>query len=341
MPTTRENIILNLIVDDYIKGGTPIASESLVRNHGLSVSSATIRNDVAELEQGGYITRPYTSAGSVPLDKGYRVYVETLASTEVNRILPSLKETIRRQLIEVERDIDAWTSVAAAALARLVGNMAIATFPKAREARVRHVELVGMQDLLVLLIVVFEQVRLRRQLIRLENPVGRSDLEAVSNRVNEMVQGLSRQEIETKQMSLSPLEGELVDTTVLMLKDEDTASSHDHFLDGLANLLAQPEFAEMEKMRAVVEGVEDGSLAQAILDEAPETGTVRVVIGHENRGVALWPLSIVISQYGIPGEAAGTVAAVGPMRMEYSRAIAGVELMALSMSDMVENVHGL
>lgn len=341
MPATRKNDILNLIVDDYIKGGFPIASDSLVRNHGLGVSSATIRNDVAELEQGGYITRPYASAGSVPLVKGYRVYVETVAVAQADRISPSLQASIRKQLTDVEGDVDAWTSVAAAALARLVGNMAIATFPKAQEARVRRVEVVGLQDLLVLLIVVFEQVRLRRQLIRLTEPVSQLGLETIANRVNEAVQGLTKQEIETKQMSLSPLEGELVDTTMLMLKDEDLASGHDQFLDGLANLLAQPEFAEMEKMRAVLEGVEDGSLAHAILDEAPQTGTIRVVIGHENRGVALWPLSIVISQYGIPGEAAGTVAAVGPMRMEYSRAIAGVELMALAMSEMVENVHGV
>ena len=172
--TDREEKILNLIVDDYIRTSTPIASESLVRNHALGVSSATIRNDVAELEQGGYITRPHPSAGSIPLDKGYRLYVETVASAQPSRISPSRRASIRRQLLEAERDIDEWTRVAAAILARLVDNMAIATSPRAREARVKHVDLVFLQDFMALLIVVFEQARLRRQLIRLKEPADRS-----------------------------------------------------------------------------------------------------------------------------------------------------------------------
>ena len=339
MLTARETDILNLIVDDYIKAGTPIASESLVRNHDLGVSSATIRNDVVELEQEGYITRPHPSAGSVPLDRGYRLYVETVASPRVQSISPSRSASIRKRLIDVERDIEEWTSVAAAVLAGLVDNMAIATFPRAHEARVRHVQLVALQEFLALIIVVFEEARLRRHLIRLKEPVDRPVLEMTSNKVTEMLHGLSRQQIESMEMSLSPLEEELVDTTVLMLKDEDQAGASDHYVDGLSNLLAQPEFGEKETMRSVVEGLEDGSLALAILAEAPKAGVVRVVIGQENRGDVLWPLSVVIGQYGIPSEAAGTVGAVGPVRMEYARAIAGVELMALVMSEMVESVH--
>lgn len=141
-------------------------------------------------------------------------------------------------------------------------------------------------------------------------------------------------------MELSPLEEDVVDSTVLMLKEEDSASVKDHYVDGLRKLLAQPDIAGMETMRAVVEAAEDGTLVQAILEEAPETGIVRVVIGQENRGELMWPLSVVIGRYGIPGEVVGTVGAVGPMRMEYSRAIAGVELLGMVMSEMVEDVHG-
>ena len=339
MITTREETILNLIVDDYIKMGTPIASESLARNHSLGVSSATIRNDVAELEHEGYITRPHTSAGSVPLDKGYRLYVETAASINTHQISPSLRDTVRSELTDAERDMDEWTSVAASLLARLVDNMAIATFPKARQARVRHVDLVLLQDFLALIIVVFEQARIGRQLIRLEEVAARSELEMASNKLNDMLQGLTREEIESKQMALSPLEERMFETTVLMLEEEDRTEAGDHYLEGLSNLLAQPEFSEKERMRAVVEGVEDGTLALAILDQAPEARAVKVVIGQENRGDLLRPLSVVLGQYGIPGQAAGTVGVVGPVRMEYSRAIAGVELMGMIMSDMIESVH--
>jgi len=335
----RAKRILNIIVGDYIKEVAPIASEAIARKHELGVSSATIRNDVVELEHEGFITRPHQSAGSVPLDKGYRFYVESVAEMKTQLIPAHVRASIQREMTKVERDIDEWSSVAAAVLARLVNNMAIATFPKAKESRVKHLELVGLQDFLALFIVVFEQARLRRQLIRLREPMAPAELQGSANRVNEKLVGLTRREIESKELNLDPLEKELVSTTVVMLGDEDRAEHRDHYLDGLRNLLAQPEFADRERMQGFVRAVEDGSLAQAILDETPEVGVTRVVIGQENRGDMLWPLSVVIGQYGIPGEAVGAVGAVGPMRMEYTKTIAGVELMADVMSGLVEGVR--
>ena len=176
--------------------------------------------------------------------------------------------------------------------------------------------------------------------MRLKTPLESPGLDIAANKISEMLGGLTRQQIETREMELSPLEEEIVASTVLMLKEEDSASVNDHYVDGLRLLLAQPEIAGMKTMQPVIEAAEDGTLAQAILQEAPETGIVRVVIGQENQGDFMWPLSVVIGRYGIPGEVIGTVGAVGPMRMEYSRAIAGVELLGLVMSEMVERVHG-
>ncbi len=339
MLTGRKKTILNLIVEDYIDEATPIASEAIARKHRLGVSPATIRNEVADLEQEGYITRPHPSAGSVPADRGYRVYVETAVAERENQIPPGVRASIRQRLIEVEPDVDEWANVAAAALSGLVGNMAIATFPKARESRVRHIELVYLQDFLALLIVVLEQARIRRQLIRTKVPASPTDLQMLANKVNDLVQGLTTREIESKQMALSTFEEELISAAVLMLQDEDRAEYLGHYVDGLRNLLAQPEFAENERVRAVVEGVEDGSLAQAILQEVPDTGVVRVIIGQENRGDMLWPLSVVIGRYGISGVVSGAVGAIGPVRMEYTKTIDGVELMSGVMSELVEGVH--
>ncbi len=339
MLTGRKKTILNLIVEDYIDEVTPIASEAIARKHRLGVSPATIRNEVADLEQEGYITRPHPSAGSVPADRGYRVYVETAVAERENQIPPGVRASIRQRLIEVEPDVDEWANVAAAALSGLVGNMAIATFPKARESRVRHIELVYLQDFLALLIVVLEQARIRRQLIRTKVPASPTDLQMSANKVNDLVQGLTTREIESKQMALSTFEEEFISAAVLMLQDEDRAEYLGHYVDGLRNLLAQPEFAENERVRAVVEGVEDGSLAQAILQEVPDTGVVRVIIGQENRGDMLWPLSVVIGRYGISGVVSGAVGAIGPVRMEYTKTIDGVELMSGVMSELVEGVH--
>ena len=236
--------------------------------------------------------------------------------------------------------MDEWTSVAAAMLADLVGNMDITTFPKAKVSRVRHLELVPLQDFLAMLIIVLEQARLRRQLIRLKQPVEMGELESATNRVKSELLGLSRREIETKLMApLTPLEEEVVDAAILILQEEDQAIYRDHYVNGLRNLLSQPEFTENDKIRNLVEGVEDGSLVQSILKETPDGSVVRVIIGRENRGDTLRPLSIVICQYGIPDEAAGAVGAVGPTRMEYLKTIASVQFMSSVMSELVEGVH--
>ena len=335
--TERKKDILNLIVGDYIRTAVPISSDTIARRHTLGVSPATIRNDVAELEEEGYITRPHPSAGSVPADKGYRLYVESVGGMSVYRLPPRIQASIERRLAEAAREVDEWTNVAAAVLAGLVGNMAITTFPKARESRVKHIDLVHLQDYLTMLIFVLQEARLRRQLIRLEEHV---DLQSSANKLNELLVGLTWRDIEAMELELTPLEEAVVDSVVVILRDEDRTEYIGHYLDGLRNLLAQPEFAEKERLRAFVEDVEDGSLAQAVLDEAPDAGPIRVIIGQENRGDVLWPLSVVIGRYGIVGEATGAVGAIGPVRMEYTKTIAGVELMAGIMSQLVEGVHG-
>jgi heat-inducible transcriptional repressor len=199
--------------------------------------------------------------------------------------------------------------------------------------------LVHLQDLLLMLIVVLEQARLRRHLIRLDEPVNLSEIEATTNRMNAHLMGLSSKQIGATAMDLTPLEERMVDATVSILREEDKAAYRDHVVNGLRNILNQPEFAENERMRALIGGIEDGSLIQAVLDETPDGGIVRVIIGQENRGDMLRPLSVVICQYGIPDEAYGAVGAIGPTRMEYTRAIAGVKFMSDVMSDLVENAR--
>ncbi|MCH7653316.1 MAG: heat-inducible transcription repressor HrcA [Chloroflexi bacterium] len=338
MLTERQETILKIVVDDYTRTAMPIASETIVREHELGVSAATVRNDVAALEDAGYIARPHTSAGSVPLDKAYRFYVETFAEAE--DILPlGVRMRVSKTLSLVAHDVDEWANVAAAALASLVGNLAIATFPIVRESRIRHLELVHIQDLLVMLIVVMEQARLRKQIIRLPRPVQVNELEDALSRLKSQIMGLNLREIESKEMALSPLEEELVDATVLVLKEEEKTPNRQHYVDGLRNLLSQPEFSENDRTRAIVGAIEDGSLVQTVLDEAPDGDVVRVIIGEENREDMLSPLSVVICRYGIPDEAMGAVGVVGPTRMEYSKTIGGVRFISSAMSSLVENAY--
>ncbi len=335
----RERTILNLIVSDYIREATPVASNTLARRHGLGVSSATIRNDVMDLEQNGFLTRPHPSAGAIPLDKAYRLYVETISVEGPSGLPPEAQSSAKHRLSEAERDIDEWRNEAAAVLAGLVGNMAIATFPSSSETRIRHIELVSLKDVLGLLVIVLEQAKIRQQLVRFENPVAPAEVQTISNKLNALLRGMSSHEIETKPLELSAAEENIVDTTVDVLREEEASRYKDHILSGLKNLLSQPEFGDKDTLEIVIRSVEDGSLGQAVLAQAPEGSVVRVVIGRENDGDVLWPLSVVLGRYGIPGEMNGVIGAIGPVRMEYGRAIAGVEFMSGLMTDLVETVH--
>ena len=331
----RQETILKLIVDDYVRSAMPVGSGTIARHHDLEVSPATIRNEVAELEDAGYIARPYASAGSVPLDKAYRFYVESQVTVEAENIPAGVRSSVRRRFGEV-RDADSWAEVAAAILARLVGNLAIVTFPRATESRVKHLELVPLEELVTMLILVFEHARLKRHIIRFDDPIEPRAREELAVRVKEQLIGLTLREIEAKRMPLSSLEEEIVDAAIAVLREEEQALYRDHYVDGLRNLLNQPEFTENDRMRALVVGLEDGSLVEAVLGETPDGKVVRVIIGRENHGDLLRPLSVVVCQYGIPGEAVGAVGAVGPTRMEYTRTIAGVDFVSSVMSDMVE-----
>ncbi len=339
MLTKRQELILKIIIADYTRTATPIASEAVARRQELNVSSATVRNDVAVLRDSGFVAHPHTSAGSIPLDKAYRFFVESI-EYEVNTAIPQpVRDSAREQLQHILQNLDEWANVSAAVLSGLVGNMAIATFPKARDTRVRHLDLVRIQDLLVMLIVVLEQAHLHRQLIRLPHSMASGELEESTARLRSYLMGHNQFEIESQEMHLSPLEEEMVEATIIVLQEEEKVAYRDHYVDGIRNLLSQPEFAENERARAIVEGVEDGSLAQTILSETPEGGVVRVIIGHENPDDTLSPLSVVVCQYGLPHQAVGAVGVVGPTRMEYPRTMAGVKFVSSAMGELLDSVY--
>ena len=348
MVTARQQTILNHIVGDYVRDAAPIASDALARRHSLGVSAATVRNEVAALEEWGYISRPHKSAGSVPEDKAYRLYVESFLSGESDgsgegapsRIPPRAREAISDGFAVVQHDVDRWGDVAAALIAQMMDNLGIATPPKTGVSRVRHVELLPVREALGLLIVVMEQTRLRKQLLRFDEPVDRVYLEWLSSRVRSLALGLTAEEIEERRRALSGAERRAVDATMLILREEDEAGREDYHVSGLRNLLDQPEFVDYEMALAIVQGVEDGSLVEAALDEAPVGRVVRVVIGREHAGDALRSMSVVICRYGVPGRALGTVGVVGPTRMEYDRAISGVRFISTVMNGMAASVYG-
>ena len=338
MLKSRTGIVLNVLVNEYIDTAIPVASDDIARRSPLKVSPATIRNEMAELEEAGYITRRHISAGGVPSDKGYRFYVESLEDTLE---LPlGLQRQIRDQFGRAQRDPESWIQLAATVLSRTADNMAIVTFPRPTSSRLKYIQLVYIQEFLALLIVVLQEARLRQYLLPLDEVTSQNELSELASKLNDSLAGLTYPEIRAKQLELSPLEEMVRDDSVSIMKDIDTEVALEHCVDGLRLLLSQPEFAETRRAKEVVEILEERVLLKSILSEAPHEGNTGVFIGEENQEKALRPFSVILSQYGIPEEASGTIGVIGPTRMEYASVIGGVRFLSSFMTQLIMGVHG-
>jgi heat-inducible transcriptional repressor len=332
----RRNDVLKIIVSEYINTATPVASESILRHHSLGVSPATIRNDMASLEEEGFIKRPYTSSGGVPLDKGYRYYVETL-SRGVD--LPNEEQRrIRDMLDSAVDEYDRLLKIAATAVARLVGNAAIITFPKSKESKFRHVELVSVHDYMAMLVLILSNAVLRRQTINFDEQISPEKLSEIAARLNRYYVGQTRNQIDNNKLELTASEKKIVGVLVDIMASEDAIENDNSYMEGLRLMLAQPEFLQRERMLGVLELMEVKGWLRHIIDWQITEEGVKVIIGEENREVALHDLSLVVSNYGVPDQARGAIGVIGPKRMDYRRAISTVNYISSLLSELVAKV---
>ena len=338
MLSTRQESILKIIVREYVSTATPVGSESIARRHRLGVSPATIRNEMAVLEEGGYIAHPHTSAGRTPLDKGYRYYVEWLMD---DAELPlDEQRMIRHQFHQVGSSIEEWMRLAGAILCRMAGNVAIVTQPKAAECRLKRLELVALEGPLVLVIVVLRDAKLVQRMLAVEGGITQEELSTVAALLNAVYSGLSASQIRAKRAVLSPVEERVTEAVAGLMQAEDEAEYKEPYLDGLCHMLRQPEFSSSQMVRAIIEALEQGSALRDLLSQVLIGEGVKVIVGGENRQDAMRQCSVVITRYGIPLEASGAIGVVGPTRMPYGRTISMVRYLASLMDELLAEVYG-
>ena len=338
MLSERAATVLNVLVGEYLQSATPVASDDIARSLGKKISSATIRNTMAQLTENGYISRPHVSSGGVPLDRGYRYYVESLPETP--QVSYELRERVDRDLAETEPDIGAWSKRCAAILSGLTENLAIVTAPRAQFPRLKRIQLVFLQESTALLILVLEEARLLRRILPFGNRVNQVQLDIAASRLNDTLGGLNRSQMQSNQLELNSLEEQVKEGSVSLMREAESANDHEHHTDGLRLLLSQPEFSRGELARQLVQLVEERVLLERVLDGVPETENPAVFIGSENRDEFLNPFGVILCQYGTPKGVNGTICVVGPKRMGYVAAIGGVRHLSAFMSQMVQGIQG-
>ncbi|MDO8473428.1 MAG: heat-inducible transcriptional repressor HrcA [Dehalococcoidia bacterium] len=340
--TDRKEAVLKIVIDEYIRTGTPVPSLDIARFHALGVSSATVRNELSWLKQEGYLVQPHTSAGSVPSDRGYRYYVNALLEKE--DISPDEQRQVRHMFHQVETNLEEWMGLAAILLSQLVHNAAFVVPPKAAMARLRRLHLISVQELLALLVLVFQDGGLRRQLVAFELAVSQDELDRISNKLNGLYGGMTRPQIMGKgslpdHAELSPAEDKVAALLAGMMGAEDGRAHQEPRVEGLRNLLVQPEFSRSESVLDIVELLEKRSLLKPVLSKGLDRD-VRVIIGEENTEQAMQELSVVISGYGMPDELSGAVGVLGPRRMSYARSMAAVQFLAGLLGQLSAELQG-
>ena len=334
MVSERSLAVLRAIVQDYVASREPVGSKTIVERHSFGVSAATIRNDMALLEEEELIAAPHTSSGRIPTDKGYRVFVDQL--TDVRPLTRAQRQAIETFLGE-SSDLDELLARTVRLIAQLTKQLAVVQYPSFGSARVRHVELVSLAPDRVLCILISDSGQVEQRLAELERPVDDETLAALRLRLNEIAGGRAMAD------AAIALSGELagtdrshaavLHTLAATLADQARAQRQDRLVvAGAANLVrTEQDFAG--SILGVIEAIEEQVVLLKLFGEmAGDEHAVAVRIGRENAPFGLGETSIVSSAFEIPGRDISRLGVVGPTRMDYSNSMAAVRAVARYLS---------
>jgi heat-inducible transcriptional repressor len=334
----RQRDLLRAVIREYIASAQPVASAALVRQYRLDLSSATVRNELAALEELGLLTHPHTSAGRVPTDLGYRYFIESLMPRP--SLHPDEQLTVSHQFQQALSNTSEWLRLAASTLARLTTEAAIVTPPATGRAAMRHVEVVPINERRALVVVVFDSGAVAQQLLELRVATTPDHLRSLSARLTDTLASRDAASVRGAVAAETGVDADVVATIARALEDHDAARTHDVYTDGIQNILAQPEFATSGRMRDMLRLLEDRTRLIDLLPPSLRDDEVHVAIGSEHRLEPLRGCSLVFGRYGTGTAYLGYVGVVGPTRMDYARTIGAVRYVGSLMSDLVRVMEG-
>ncbi|MEO5884092.1 MAG: heat-inducible transcriptional repressor HrcA [Candidatus Limnocylindrales bacterium] len=341
----RSQAILRAVIEEYVTTAQPVGSLSLVERYGLGVSSATVRNILADLEMAGLLSHPHTSAGRVPTDAGYRFYAESITDAFP---LPAVEQLmIRHQFGQVEFASEHWFRLAATTLAGLTRSAGLATPAKPHAAHIRRIDLVAVNERMASLILVLREGAIKQSAVLTDDDDGidQGVLNRVAALLNERLVDVtaSRAAAQVARLQESdPLErvarrvGERI---VRILRDYDAATIEEVFSDGLLNVMEAPEFAQSDKLRRVFTALENRAYLGELVASVAGAGQIQIFIGGENGPLEMRDVSLVLAPYGRPGRAIGVVGVLGPTRMSYPQAIGTVRFVSGLMNELVDHLY--
>jgi heat-inducible transcriptional repressor len=334
----RKREILRRVVEEYVATGQPVGSRALVERSGLDVSPSTVRSELAELEAMGLLAHPHTSAGRMPTESGYRMYAEELVATMEGRP-DGLGVDLRHMRDEIEDALRATTEM----LSRATRLLALVSAPSLETASIRHIEVLALQPATVMVVVITSTGGVTKRVFRLDEPVDRGLVAWASEYLNERLVGQRlgassvRRRLDAPE--LAPRERAFLGLVGQALLDVGAEDGPQVFVGGAAGLLEEVRAEELEATMRLLELLERRAAVLGLVSEALEPRRPVVHIGPEVAGGHHHDVSLVGATYGIRTTALGAVGLIGPLRMDYEKAIRTVRAAAFELSRFVEDVY--
>ena len=331
----RKLEVLRAIVEDFIATNEPVGSKALADRHSLGVSPATIRNDMAALEDEGLIAQPHTSAGRVPTDAGYRLFVDRL--TAVRPLSPAERRAIHAFLDDAV-DLDDVLHRAVRTLAQLTRNVAVVQYPSLSRSRVRHIEIVQLNTSRLQLILITDTGRVEQRVIELPAAADEASVGELRNTLNAKLRDRllaeAPQIVTALPESVAPeLRGLVATLTSVLLESLVDRGSDRVLLGGTANLTEHT--LDFPAIRPVLEALEEQVVLLRLLDQSVTSSEIVVRIGNENAHEGLISTSVVASGYQARGTALGALGVLGPRRMDYPQTMARVAAVARYVGELL------
>lgn len=343
MLTERQRMILNAIVDDYIRSAEPVGSRSISKRGDVSYSPATIRNEMADLEELGFLEQPHTSAGRIPSHKGYRYYVDHLAPQDL--IKPKELHTLKTFFAEKLNAIEQIVQHAGTILSNMTNYTSILLGPEVFNTSLRHFQLLPLNENTAVAIIVTNTGQVENKTVSIPAGISILEIEHFVNLLNRKLTGVPIYKLKT---ALYNEIGQEMDRYVSHFEDmmsvlddalDNGQDTQRLFLSGMTNMLTQPEFREVDKVKSILDLFQETPTMLKMMTSASSPGGIQVRIGTENGHEAFANCSLITATYAIDGEAVGTIGILGPTRMEYARVIGILDILSKDLSRFLSRIH--
>ena len=342
----RKKSILRAIVEGYIQNAEPVGSRSIAKNTDLNLSAATIRNEMGDLEEMGFLVQPHTSAGRIPSSQGFRFYVDSLM--ERYRMTNAEIQQLRGAMLHKIRELDKIVKDVSSAFSNFTNLPTFGMLPTIDYGAIKSIKLVSVDEKTLMVIVADNSGLIKNKLLRLREPLSDASLQKMNDVLNQNLAGYTRSEINLNRiMEVVNAVGENHEilTSVLELIDEAISEidKREVFMEGSTNILRFPEYNEITKIKEILEFFDDKEQLESLVKQLPSVkdGEVSVFIGDENVHPQLKNNSVILSTYKAGPNLTGIIGVVGPMRMDYAKVVSGVGFFSKQLGKMLsERLEG-